>query len=81
MHLVKGFNSGEQERGGAYLECGCVLRHIRITDEEMKSPVFCVIAERFISRIDDGAAKLNPFINFSDNMIGTLRNLIILLLS
>ena len=41
----------------------------------MQSPIFPVIGQRLVARIDDGAIELHPLINVIDDMIGALAQL------
>src|SRR6266487_6068031 len=59
----------------ADLQSGGKRTHVGIADQEMKAPIFSVISQRLIPRIDDSAIELHPLINVVDDMIGTLTEL------
>ena len=46
----------------------------------METPIFRIITEGFVPCIDDGATELDPFVYFSNDVIGALGDLIVLLL-
>src|SRR5215471_3768299 len=41
----------------------------------MKSPIFSIIRQRLVARVDDGAIELHPLINVVDDVISTLAEL------
>jgi hypothetical protein len=41
----------------------------------MQPPIFPVIGQRLVARIDNGAIELHPLINVVDDMIGALAQL------
>ena len=41
----------------------------------MQPPVFPVIGQRLVARVDDGAIELHPLINVVDDVIGALAQL------
>src|SRR5204862_973075 len=49
--------------------------HVRITDEQVKPPVFSVIGQRLVTCVDDGAIELHPLVDVVHDMIRTLAKL------
>ena len=49
--------------------------HVGVADEQMQPPVFAVIGERFVARVDDRAVELHPLVDVVDDVIGALAEL------
>ena len=52
-----------------------IRAHVRIADEQMQPPIFPIIGQRLVARIDDGAIELHPLVNVVDDVIGALAEL------
>src|SRR5438477_12445633 len=65
----------EHRRGGADLQRVGKRAHVGITNEQMESPIFAVIGQRLIARVDDGAVELHPLIDVVDDVVGALTEL------
>src|SRR5438270_12746560 len=69
------FEEREHCRGGADLQRVGERAHVGIADEQMEPPVFAIIGQRFVARVDDGAIELHPLIDVVDNVVGALAEL------
>src|SRR5206468_6533733 len=49
--------------------------HVGVPDEQMKAPIFSVIGQWLIARINNGAIKLHPLIDVVHDVIGALTQL------
>ena len=66
---------GEHERGRAEFQRRRKGAHVRVADEQMQPPIFAVVRERLVARIDDRAVELHPLIDVVDDVIGPLAEL------
>ena len=69
------FEEREHRRGGADLQRVGKRAHVRIANEQMEPPIFAVIGQRFIARVNDGAVELHPLIDVVDDVVGALTEL------
>src|SRR5437667_9782470 len=69
------FEEREHRRGGADLQRVGKRAHVGITNEQMEPPIFAVIGQRLIARVDDGAVELHPLIGVVDDEVGELTEL------
>ena len=65
----------EHRGGGADLQRVSKRAHVRIANEQMESPIFAVIGQRLIPRVDDGAVELHPLVDVVDDMVSALAQL------
>src|SRR5947199_523407 len=69
------FKERKHRRGGADLQRVGKRAHVGITNEQMEPPIFAVIGQRLIARVDDSAVELHPLIDVVDDVVGALTEL------
>ena len=69
------FEQRQNARGRADFQRGRERAHVGIADEQMQPPIFAIIGQRLVARVDDGAIELHPLIDVVDDVIGALAQL------
>ncbi len=69
------FQQREHAGRRADLQRGGKRAHVRIADEQVQTPVFTVVREGFVARVDDGAVELHPLVDVVDDVVGALADL------
>src|SRR6266853_4993804 len=67
----------EREHGGGRADLQRVgeRAHVGIADEQMEPPIFAVIGQRLVTRVDDGAVELHPLLDVVHDVVGALTEL------
>ena len=69
------FEQRQDAGRGADFQRGRKRTHVRIADEKMEPPVFSIIGQRFVARVDDGAIELHPLVDVVHDVVGALAEL------
>ena len=59
-----------------HLEGGRVFGHVRVADEQMQPPIETPVGQGLVAGVDDRPTELDPLVDFGDDVISPLRDLV-----